>query len=77
MTESVPEDEVTIRLTVNEAVVLLEFALRYTQADQLTIEDKAEQIVLWNLGCILERQDESWWPSTEQARATLRDLFED
>lgn len=67
------EDDLTIHLTINEAVVLLGFTQRYTQTNQLTIEDQAEQRALWNLCCILEREDEHWWPSFEKARAELRD----
>ena len=71
------EDELTIRLTINEAVVLLGLSQRYTETNQLAVEDQAEQRALWNLACILEREDESWWPSFEQAKAELRDPVED
>ncbi len=71
------DDEVTIRLTVNEAVVLLGLTQRYSETDRLTVEDQAEQRALWNLSCLLERADKHSSPSFEQARAELRDLVED
>ena len=71
------EEEVTIRLTVNEAVVLLGLTHRYTQTKLLTIEDQAEQRALWNLCCVLEKADKHSAPSFEQARAALRDPVED
>ena len=65
--------EVTIRLTVAEAVVLDELLRRYSGTDRLTIEDQGEQIALWNLACLLEREgDRPLWPSLEEARAALR-----
>ena len=40
---------IKIELSLNEALVLSEFVDRYTNTDQLTIEDQAEQRVLWNI----------------------------
>jgi hypothetical protein len=69
--------EVTIRLTVAEAVVLDDLLRRYSQTDLLAIEDQAEQQALWNLQCLLEREgDRPLWPSISEARAELRESTE-
>jgi hypothetical protein len=50
-----PEGEVFVRLSQAEALVLFEFCSRFTQQGSLTIEDKAESRVLWDLTAVLER----------------------
>jgi hypothetical protein len=47
---------VDVRLTPDEALVLFGFLSRYSDSDQLRVEDQAEQRVLWNLCCLLEKQ---------------------
>jgi len=69
----VPDDEVAIRLTVPEAVVLDTFLRRYSETDRLIIVDRAEQRALWNLQCVFEKVGDPSWPSLEEARAALRD----
>jgi hypothetical protein len=71
-----PECEVILRLTVPEAVVLDEFLRRYSETDQLTIVDQAEQRALWNLQCVFEKVGDPTWPTLEEARASLRDDVE-
>jgi hypothetical protein len=65
--------EVEVRLTLDELVVLFHFLARYSETDQLTIEDQAEQRALWNLQCVLERIYQPDHPTLEEARASLRD----
>ncbi|TQJ21942.1 hypothetical protein FBZ33_2175 [Micromonospora sp. A202] len=75
------EDEMVLRLNRDEALVLFEWLYR---TDETTndfadlVEDQAEQRVLWNLTCLLERElVEPFSPQyaelVEQARARLRD----
>ena len=64
--------EVTIRLTVAEAVVLDELLRRYSETDRLAVEDRAEQQALWNLQCLLEKQgNRPMWPSSREARVAM------
>ena len=48
-------DLVRIELTGDEALVLFEFLQRFSKSDTLVLEDQAEQRVLWDLTCILEK----------------------
>lgn len=51
------EDRVTIRLTKEEAIVLFEFLGRFNERDRDELfEDQAEQRVLWDIECILEKR---------------------
>lgn len=68
-----PDAEAVLRLTIPEAVVLDAFLRRYSETDQLTIADQAEQRALWNLQCVFEKIGDPSWPSLEDARASLRD----
>ena len=47
---------VTLLLTSDEALVLFELLSRYSNSNQLAVEDQAEQRALWNLQCLLEGQ---------------------
>lgn len=49
------QDHVEVRLTPDEALVLFEFLSRYSDTDELRVEDQAEQRALWNLCCLLEK----------------------
>ncbi len=50
-------EEINIKLTKDEALVLFEFLARFNQTDNTDIfEDQAEQRVLWDIECILEKQ---------------------
>lgn len=77
---AVEQDEVVVRLSHDEALVLFEWLCR---TDELTndfgdlVEDQAEQRALWNLNCLLERVlIEPFQPDyqelVEQARSRLR-----
>lgn len=46
----------SIELTEDEALVLFEFIKRFSDQDQLRIEDPSEGRALWNLGSLLEKQ---------------------
>ncbi len=46
---------VTINLTKEKAIVLFELSSRFTDSDQLSIMDQAEEVVLWNLCTSLEK----------------------
>ena len=70
------ESEVVIRLTVPEAVVLDALLRRYSETDQFTVVDQAEQRALWNLQCLFEKVGDPSWPPLEEARAALRDEAE-
>lgn len=67
-----PEPEIVIRLTLDEAAVLGEFLRRYSDTDLLAIEDQAEQQALWNLQCLFEKLPDRNFPSLDRARAALR-----
>jgi hypothetical protein len=47
-------EKVTITLSRDEALVLFEFLLRFTEQQQLDIRDQAEQRVLWDILADLE-----------------------
>lgn len=64
--------EVTIAITQAEAVVLDAFLRRFSNTDELVIEDESEQQALWNLQCVFEKLADPAWPSIEAARAALR-----
>ncbi len=51
------KDKVIIELTKSEAIVLFEFLSRFNENDDLgKFEDQAEQRVLWDIECILEKE---------------------
>jgi hypothetical protein len=77
----VEQDEVVLKLSRDEALVLFEWLRR---TDDLTddfgdlVEHQAEQRALWNLTCLLERElVEPFQPEyrelVDQARSRLRD----
>lgn len=66
-------------MTKEESLVLFEFLSRFSDKDsKLTIEDQAEERILWNLCCDLEKilvepfQD-NYSEILEQAREKVRD----
>jgi len=53
----VSDQKINIELTKNEAIVLFEFLARFNEKDNKdTFEDQAEQRVLWDIECVLEKQ---------------------
>ena len=73
------EQKVNIELTKEAAIVLFEFLQRFNENDDLNrFEDQAEQRVLWNIECILEKElNEPFRADYEEivkkARAAVRD----
>lgn len=70
--------DVQISLTADEAVVLFEFVRRFSDLNELTIVNQAEERALWNLCCLLEKGSlgplSGKWPDLlQQARDRLRD----
>ena len=53
---STPLNEVEIRLTPDEALVLFEFLSRSSDSDEWRVADQVEKRALENLGCLLEKQ---------------------
>lgn len=51
-----PEEEVSLRLSKSEALVLFEFTSRFSEKQKLSIEDRAEERVLCDICCLLEKQ---------------------
>jgi hypothetical protein len=49
------EEPVVLEFSQAEALVLFEFLARFSQSESLAIEDKAEQRVLWDMQCMLEK----------------------
>lgn len=48
-------EDVEIKLTKDEALVLFDFLSRFSNEDTLSIHDQAEERALWNLTCIFEK----------------------
>jgi hypothetical protein len=72
----VGEAKVAVNLTRAEAVVLIEFLMRFRDKDRLAVEHEAEQQLLWDLCCVVERQlpelfDPQWGSIVERARADV------
>jgi hypothetical protein len=69
-----PASNVDIRVTIPECVVLDAILRRFSETDELSIKDAAEQRTLWNVQCVLEkltaRPD---WPDVESASKALVD----
>ena len=69
---------VTLALTKEEALVLFEFLSRFSDTEVLSLEDKAEERVLWDMCCMLEKVlvepfDENYSQLLHDARAQIRD----
>jgi len=75
---STKQDEVEIRLTPDEALVLFECLSRYSDTDELRVEDQSEQRALWNLCCLLEKQlVEPFKPNNVKLLQSARDRLRD
>ena len=55
-TNEVRDGAVAIPLSGDEALVFFEFLQRFSTTEQLTIVDQAEERLLWNLCCELEKR---------------------
>lgn len=49
------EERVEISLSQSEALVLFEFLSRFSESGRLVVDDQAEERVLWDVCCLLER----------------------
>lgn len=72
------DGKVRIILSKDQALVLFEFLNRYSQNDQLSIEDQSEQRILWDLTCDLEKKliepfQDDYQEKLKQSRAIIRD----
>ena len=70
---------VNIQLTRDEAIVLFEFLGRFNERfDSDKFEDQAEERVLWDIECILEKElsepfQSDYQEIVERARINVRD----
>lgn len=74
------EKRVQLILTRDEALVLLDFLLRFNARPDVPFEDSAEKFVLWGLECMLEQQlDEPFRPDyvelVARARKEVRESY--
>lgn len=74
-------NEVNIKLTKDEAIVIFEFLSRFSNKDSLNIEHQAEERALWNLACVFEKElsepfNKDYDKLLEAARERLRDKVE-
>lgn len=72
------EGQIELRLSKDEALVLFELVSRFSNEQKLEIVDQAEQRVLWDLCCLLEKQlvepfSADYVEILEQARSRVRD----
>ncbi len=73
-----PTNNIALTLSRDEALVLFEFLSRFSDEEELRIEDQAENRVLWHLCCILEQQlvepfREDYADCLARARHAVRD----
>ena len=71
-------DDISLTLTRDEALVLFEFFSRFSDKDELSIIDQAEERALWNLTCVFEKVlaepfGADYEEVIQQARERLRD----
>jgi 23S rRNA maturation mini-RNase III len=71
-------NQIEIKFSKDEAVVLFEFLTRFAEESNLQIEDNAEARVLWNLQSKLEEIlvepfQENYEEIVKEARNNLRD----
>lgn len=79
--DSFVKDPIRIELSDDEALVLFDFLSRFSETDELKIEDQSEVRVLWNICCDLEKILvgpflENYDELLEAARAQSRDSKE-
>lgn len=71
-------EKITIELTSKEALVLFEFLRRFDDEDSYSFADQAEQRVLWDIQCVLEKQlieimSQDYLRFLKEARDQVRD----
>jgi hypothetical protein len=70
--------DVNLTLAKEEALVLFEFLSRFSNREELRIDDQAEARVLWDLCCLLEKElteplAHDYADALKSARASVRD----
>jgi len=70
------QPKIPVNLTRAEAIVLIEFLMRFRDKDRLAVEHQAEEQLLCDLTSTVEQQlpelfDPRWASLVEQARATV------
>ncbi len=71
-------DPITVELTEDEALVLLDYLTRSSKSGREGVEDQAAQRALWNLEAVLEKAlpavvDPNYTELVAKARDRLRD----
>jgi len=71
-------EKISLELTSSEALVLFEFLSRFSDDDELKLEDQPEERVLWDLcasleSILVEPFAENYIELLEKARAEVRD----
>jgi hypothetical protein len=67
-------NEVTLELTKAEALILIDFLIRFRDTDELRVEHEGESRVLWDVCALLEKQlsrellDPAWPKLLDEAR---------
>lgn len=76
------DKKINIELTKDEAIVFFEFLGRFNENDDLSrFDDQAEQRVLWDIECILEKElsepfRADYQDIVKKAREAVRDEIE-
>ena len=73
------DEFVKLSLTKDEAIVFFEFTSRFSSENKLSIEDKSEERVLWNIQSDLEKVliesfQENYTEILLEARNNVRDI---
>ena len=76
-----PDGKVVIELSRAHALVLFEFLSRFSDDDKLEIQDQAEERVLWDMCCDLEKAlveplRPDYTELLQRARDTVRDKLD-
>lgn len=71
-------EDVVLRLTQKEALVFFELLSRFSETKNLSIKDQAEERVLWDLCCDLEKKitgplSADYAAKLSDARRSIRD----
>jgi hypothetical protein len=68
-----PRQPICLELSADEALVFFEFLSRFSESDQLTIEDQSEEQILWKLcGGLEKRLSEPLTPQYSELLAKAR-----
>lgn len=71
-------EEVILKVTADEALVLFDFLQRFSSTNKLSIEDQAEERALWNLTCVVERSlPQTFSPAYDQELKQAKDRLRD